>query len=147
MPQVRARSVGRPSNECVLHRHKRTRVVAIAVSILILVPSSAGGRHPAPIPEHISIESMFAALRSSPSPPSSSLRLLLSLSFRRPMSTRSYSDAVDALNSLQSNTAVLEALRASGNNMSLRSIPEMLEYLHRIGYSVSSGFASGCMER
>lgn len=59
------------------------------------------------------------------------------------MSTRTYSEAVDALNSLQSNAAVLEALRVSGRKMSSHAIPEMLEYLHRIGYSVSSGFALG----
>ena len=56
------------------------------------------------------------------------------------MSTRSYGEAVDALNSLQSNAAVLEALRASGHKTTSRAIPEMLEYLQRIGYSVSSGF-------
>lgn len=53
------------------------------------------------------------------------------------MSTRSYSEAVDALNSLQSNAATLEALRASGGKASDLAIPEMLEYLHRIGHSVS----------
>ena len=53
------------------------------------------------------------------------------------MSARSYSEAVDALNSLQSNAATLEALRASGGRSSDFAIPEMLEYLHRIGYSVS----------
>ena len=57
------------------------------------------------------------------------------------MSTRSYSEAVDALNSLQSNAATLEALRASGGRASDFAIPEMLEYLHRIGHSVSLGLA------
>ncbi|EPQ59922.1 FolC bifunctional protein [Gloeophyllum trabeum ATCC 11539] len=51
------------------------------------------------------------------------------------MSTRSYSDAVNNLNSLQSNAATLEALRASGGRMSEFAIPEMLEYLERIGYT------------
>lgn len=59
------------------------------------------------------------------------------------MSTRSYSEAVDALNSLQSNAATLEALRASGGRLSDFAIPEMLEYLHRIGYSVSSVLVLG----
>ena len=81
------------------------------------------------------------------SPPSSSLRHLLTVSLLRRMSTRSYSEAIDALNSLQTNAAVLEALRVSGNRMSARAIPEMLEYLHRTGYSVSSGFALGCIWR
>ncbi|OBZ76075.1 Folylpolyglutamate synthase [Grifola frondosa] len=53
------------------------------------------------------------------------------------MSSRTYKDAVDHLNSLQSNAAVLEALRASGGRSSEFAIPEMLEYLGRIGYSPS----------
>ncbi|KAF9268119.1 FolC bifunctional protein [Marasmius fiardii PR-910] len=50
------------------------------------------------------------------------------------MSTRSYKDAVEHLNSLQSNAATLEAVRASGGTLSTLAIPEMLEYLGRIGY-------------
>jgi hypothetical protein len=67
-------------------------------------------------------------------------------SFKRPiaskraMSTRSYREAVDCLNSLQSNAATLEAVRASGGRLSQFAIPEMLEYLGRIGYHV--GFLS-----
>ena len=53
------------------------------------------------------------------------------------MSTRSYQDAVDHLNSLQSNAAALEAARASGGRSSDFAIPEMLEFLERIGYTVS----------
>ncbi|GJE84386.1 FolC bifunctional protein [Phanerochaete sordida] len=49
-------------------------------------------------------------------------------------STRSYADAVDHLNSLQSNAATLDAVRASGGRLSEFAIPEMLEYLGRIGY-------------
>lgn len=90
---------------------------------------------------------MFTALRLSRSPPSSPLLRLLSASLFKPMSTRSYSEAVDALNSLQSNAATLDALRASGGRLSEFSIPEMLEYLHRIGHSVSLGFVLvlGCI--
>ncbi|KAG6821585.1 hypothetical protein H0H93_000094 [Arthromyces matolae] len=52
------------------------------------------------------------------------------------MSTRSYRDAVEHLNSLQSNAAALEAARASGSTrLSEFAIPEMLEYLGRIGYT------------
>ncbi|KZP17311.1 Mur ligase [Athelia psychrophila] len=51
------------------------------------------------------------------------------------MSTRTYGDAVDRLNSLQSNKATLDALKASGGRMSQYAIPEMLEYLGRIGYT------------
>lgn len=50
------------------------------------------------------------------------------------MSTRSYTEAVDRLNSLQSNAATLEAVRASGGRLSEFAIPEMVEYLGRIGY-------------
>lgn len=52
------------------------------------------------------------------------------------MSSRSYKDAIEHLNSLQSNAATLEAVRASGGRLSEFAIPEMLEYLGRIGYSV-----------
>lgn len=88
---------------------------------------------------------MRAALRSFRSPPSPSLLRPLAASLFKPMSTRSYSEAVDALNSLQSNAATLEALRASGGRSSDFAIPEMLEYLHRIGYSVSFVLVLGCM--
>lgn len=54
----------------------------------------------------------------------------------RAMSTRSYKDAVEHLNSLQSNAATLEALRASGGRSSDLAHPEMIEYLGRIGYTV-----------
>ncbi|KNZ74796.1 Folylpolyglutamate synthase [Termitomyces sp. J132] len=50
------------------------------------------------------------------------------------MSTRSYKDAVEHLNSLQSNAAALEAARAS-SRLTEFAIPEMLEYLGRIGYT------------
>ncbi|KAF9476496.1 FolC bifunctional protein [Pholiota conissans] len=50
------------------------------------------------------------------------------------MATRSYQDAVESLNSLQSNAATLEAVRASGGRSSAFAIPEMLEYLEIIGY-------------
>ena len=53
------------------------------------------------------------------------------------MSSRSYADAVDHLNSLQSNAATLDAVRANGGRLSTTAIPEMLEYLNRIGYTVS----------
>ncbi|TBU49597.1 FolC bifunctional protein [Dichomitus squalens] len=62
---------------------------------------------------------------------------LLPAFLRRTMSTRTYRDAVDHLNSLQSNAATLEAVRASGGRLSEFAIPEMIEYLGRIGYSPS----------
>ncbi|KDR83602.1 hypothetical protein GALMADRAFT_235873 [Galerina marginata CBS 339.88] len=51
------------------------------------------------------------------------------------MSTKTYEDAVEHLNSLQSNAATLEAVRASGGRSSEFAIPEMLEYLERLGYT------------
>ncbi|KAI8821993.1 Mur ligase [Fimicolochytrium jonesii] len=50
---------------------------------------------------------------------------------------RTYEDAVQALNSLQTNAAVLEQLRKAGNAMNQRSMPEMIQYVERIGYKVS----------
>jgi hypothetical protein len=59
------------------------------------------------------------------------------LDFRRLMATRTYAEAVECLNSLQSNAATLDAVRASGGRLSEFAIPEMIEYLERIGYKVS----------
>ncbi|KAF8897674.1 Mur ligase [Infundibulicybe gibba] len=55
---------------------------------------------------------------------------------RRRMATKSYKNAIELLNSLQSNAATLEAVRASGGRLSEFAIPEMIEYLQRIGYNV-----------
>ena len=55
----------------------------------------------------------------------------------RTMGTRTYSEAVDHLNSLQSNAATLQALREGKSRMDRLAIPEMVEYLGRIGYSAS----------
>lgn len=45
-------------------------------------------------------------------------------------------DAVTALNSLQTNFSVLEAIRKSGKKMNHQAIPEMIEWVRRIGYKV-----------
>ncbi|KAJ7682649.1 FolC bifunctional protein [Mycena polygramma] len=50
------------------------------------------------------------------------------------MFTRTYRDAIDSLNSLQTNAAALELVRASGGRSSAFAIPEMIEYLDIIGY-------------
>ena len=44
--------------------------------------------------------------------------------------------AVSELNELQTNAQVLDALRRSGASMNERSIPEMREFVKRLGYSV-----------
>jgi hypothetical protein len=67
--------------------------------------------------------------------------------FKTPMSTLSYQAAVERLNSLQSNAATLEAVRASGGRLSEFAIPEMLEYLERIGYKVSGQSAYNCVSK
>ena len=56
----------------------------------------------------------------------------------RGMSTRTYKDAIDCLNTLQSNAATLEASRASGGKLVKVAIRETVEYLGRIGYTVST---------
>lgn len=61
------------------------------------------------------------------------MRLPLSLK----MANRNYQDAVQALNSLQSNYANIMAIRASGDRKNMMNIWEMQEWSRRIGYSVS----------
>lgn len=41
-----------------------------------------------------------------------------------------------ALNTLQSNFAVVDAIRKSGYAMHKQAVPEMLEWLRKIGYKV-----------
>ncbi|KAI1334104.1 FolC bifunctional protein [Xylariaceae sp. FL0016] len=50
---------------------------------------------------------------------------------------RSYNDAIDALNSLQTPFAILEARRKAGIRPDAGSIAEMRSYLRRIGYAPS----------
>ncbi|KAB8239712.1 tetrahydrofolate synthase [Aspergillus alliaceus] len=53
--------------------------------------------------------------------------------------SRNYEAAIAALNSLQTNFAVVQQLRESGDRrqMNLRSLPETVEWLRRIGYQPS----------
>jgi folylpolyglutamate synthase len=48
-----------------------------------------------------------------------------------------YRDAIDALNSLQTNAAVLEAVRAAGAKLNPNAITEMIDYLRRVGLEPS----------
>ncbi|OAX81349.1 hypothetical protein ACJ72_04302 [Emergomyces africanus] len=50
---------------------------------------------------------------------------------------RNYEDAIVALNSLQSNFAIVNAIRQAGPNMNLQAIPEMIEWCQKIGYQPS----------
>ena len=45
-------------------------------------------------------------------------------------------DAVSALNTLQSNFSVIDAIRKSGQMINENSMPEMIEWCRRIGYEV-----------
>ena len=47
---------------------------------------------------------------------------------------RTYKDAIAALNSLQSNFATIDAVRKSGINRTSMLMPEMIEWVRRIGY-------------
>ncbi|KAF4549638.1 Folylpolyglutamate synthase-like protein [Elsinoe fawcettii] len=47
---------------------------------------------------------------------------------------RDYAAAVQALNTLQSNFQIVDAIRKSGRGMNQNAIPEMIEWTRRIGY-------------
>ncbi|KAL8998324.1 MAG: hypothetical protein Q9188_006135, partial [Gyalolechia gomerana] len=47
---------------------------------------------------------------------------------------RTYSDAVAALNTLQTNFAVIDSIRKAGKSLNTQAIPEMIEWCRRAGY-------------
>ncbi|KAF2751874.1 FolC bifunctional protein [Sporormia fimetaria CBS 119925] len=53
------------------------------------------------------------------------------------MANRDYGAAVAALNTLQSNFAIVDAIRKSGRGMNKQAIPEMIEWCRKIGYEPS----------
>jgi len=53
------------------------------------------------------------------------------------MSTRTYQDAIACLNTLQSNAAHIEAVRATGIRKNDLAIAEMIAYLEKLGYKVT----------
>lgn len=57
---------------------------------------------------------------------------------------RTYGDAISLLNSLQSNAAVIEAIRKGGGKNGEAQVVESLEYLGRIGYKVSLTAVGSC---
>lgn len=57
-------------------------------------------------------------------------------SFHTPPTITTLQDAVDKLNGLQTNFAVLEAVRKTGGSANKDAIPEMLEFVRRSGYKV-----------
>lgn len=48
--------------------------------------------------------------------------------------SRTYSDAVAALNTLQTNSAVIDSIRKAGKSLNTQAIPEMIEWCRRAGY-------------
>lgn len=53
------------------------------------------------------------------------------------MNRRTYKEAINALNTLQSNFATIDAVRKSGINRNAMLMPEMIEWVRRIGYKPS----------
>lgn len=51
--------------------------------------------------------------------------------------TRDYASAISSLNTLQSNFAIVEAIRKAGPQKNEQAIPEMIEWCRRIGYEPS----------
>ncbi|KAK8213963.1 Mur ligase [Phyllosticta capitalensis] len=51
--------------------------------------------------------------------------------------TRDYNAAVTALNTLQSNFSIVDAIRKSGRSMNAQAIPEMIEWFRKAGYEPS----------
>ena len=49
-----------------------------------------------------------------------------------------------ALNTLQSNFAIVNAIRTSGGSLNQQALPEMVEWCRRAGYKVC-GVGRGCM--
>ncbi len=49
---------------------------------------------------------------------------------------RDYNAAVSALNTLQSNFSIVEAIKKQGPGWQSKALPEMREYVRRIGYEV-----------
>jgi hypothetical protein len=74
--------------------------------------------------------------------------MLISRAFRRANSplhkhiahysnmARDYNAAVAALNTLQSNFSIVDAIRKSGKGMNQNAIPEMIEWVRKTGYEV-----------
>ncbi|KAF1913955.1 Mur ligase [Ampelomyces quisqualis] len=54
------------------------------------------------------------------------------------MENRDYAAAVAALNTLQSNFSIVDAIRKSGRGMNQQAVPEMIEWCRKIGYEPSA---------
>ncbi|ANB11804.1 tetrahydrofolate synthase [Sugiyamaella lignohabitans] len=56
------------------------------------------------------------------------------------MTSRTYADAIEALNSLQTNFSIIDAIRKSGGKSNKDAIPQMLEWARRSGYPDPKAF-------
>lgn len=57
-------------------------------------------------------------------------------------SARDYNAAVTALNGLQSNFSIVEAIRKAGPGWNQRALPEMIVWVRRVGYEVCMSLSS-----
>ncbi|KAN0061144.1 Folylpolyglutamate synthetase [Thecaphora frezii] len=105
------------------------------VNPLLAFPLDTRQTVPAPLPSRTTPSTWPLSLSSATLSPTG--RRLNATMAAASGSDRGYAAAVDALNSLQSNAATLEAIRKSGGKLNDYAIPEMIEYLFRIGYSQS----------
>ncbi|KAL8942313.1 MAG: hypothetical protein Q9211_001430 [Gyalolechia sp. 1 TL-2023] len=62
------------------------------------------------------------------------IRRMRFLSFHNAVAEINFKDAVTALNTLQSNSAVVDSIRKAGKSINTQAIPEMIEWCRRAGY-------------
>lgn len=77
---------------------------------------------------------LSASISTTPSPTTASLT---DNSNSKNMNRRTYKEAIHLLNTLQSNFATIDAVRKSGINRNSMLMPEMIEWVRRIGYKPS----------
>lgn len=58
----------------------------------------------------------------------------MSTSISSSSAPRTYSQAIQSLNTLQSNAAIIEQIRLSGGKLNELAMPEFIEYLQVLGY-------------
>lgn len=110
LPRTRALSSAR-SQPAPRLPSQRYQTLRSSIGQLLISPAIMSLK----IPAHLSTN-------ARPAPPSSG-------------NDRTYRAAIDLLNTCQSNAATIEAIRKSGGKMNQFSIPEMEEYLRRLGYT------------
>lgn len=86
-----------------------------------------------PIP---SINNPSSSSSSSPSS-TTTIKAFTNLENNKNMNRHTYKEAIHLLNTLQSNFATIDAVRKSGINRNSMLMPEMIEWVRRIGYKPS----------